>query len=74
MSRAFGDRLVDLRLVALGVVALLTVLGAGRVGAGVVTPSGELRVALRFLAAQRFVPWAEVPSNGGMVGARDVPL
>jgi peptide/nickel transport system substrate-binding protein len=64
MGRAFGDRLVDLRLFAFGVVALLTVLGAGAAGAGVVKPSGELRVALAFLGAQRFVPWAEVPSGG----------
>jgi peptide/nickel transport system substrate-binding protein len=64
MSRAFGDRLVDLRLFAFGVVGLLTVFGAGAIGAGAVKPTGELRVALAFLGAQRFVPWAEVPSGG----------
>jgi peptide/nickel transport system substrate-binding protein len=27
-------------------------------------PQGELRVALAFLGAQRFIPWVEVPSGG----------
>ena len=27
-------------------------------------PTGELRIALAFLGAQRLIPWAEVPSGG----------
>src|SRR5918999_3379464 len=64
MKGVFGTRLVDLGLFALGVVALLTVLAAGAAGAGAGKPTGELRIALAFLGAQRFVPWVEVPSGG----------
>ncbi|MBM3222698.1 MAG: hypothetical protein FJZ47_02680 [Candidatus Tectomicrobia bacterium] len=27
-------------------------------------PTGELRMTLAFLGAQRMIPWAEVPSGG----------
>jgi peptide/nickel transport system substrate-binding protein len=33
-------------------------------GAQADNPSGELRIALAFLGAQRLIPWAEVPSGG----------
>ncbi|MDQ3831774.1 MAG: ABC transporter substrate-binding protein [Candidatus Tectomicrobia bacterium] len=64
MNNAFGTKQVDLRLFVVGLVALLTVLRAGAAGAGVGKPTGELRIALAFLGAQRFVPWVEVPSGG----------
>jgi peptide/nickel transport system substrate-binding protein len=45
---------------------LLTVLGAGRAAPLLAAdkPTGELRIGLAFLGAQRLIPWAEVASGG----------
>jgi peptide/nickel transport system substrate-binding protein len=64
MKRAFRARWVDLRLVAFAVLGLCTMFQTGLVYAAAVKPAGELRIALAFLGAQRFIPWAEVPSGG----------
>ncbi|MBI3326860.1 MAG: ABC transporter substrate-binding protein [Nitrospinae bacterium] len=56
--------LIGLALVVLGLVAVPIPIGAGAPGPGVVKPTGELRIALAFLGAQRMIPWAEVPSGG----------
>jgi len=53
-----------LRFFAIGLVAIPTMLAAGTPAPGAVKPTGELRIALAFLGAQRFIPWAEVPSGG----------
>ena len=49
-----------------GVVALLTLLGAAMAAPLLAAdkPTGELRIALAFLGAQRLIPWAEIPSGG----------
>jgi peptide/nickel transport system substrate-binding protein len=52
-----------LGLVIFGGMAMLPVVEAAA-GAQADKPSGELRIALAFLGAQRFIPWAEVPSGG----------
>ncbi len=46
--------------------AILTLLGAAISTAALAAdkPTGELRIALAFLGAQRLIPWAEVPSGG----------
>jgi peptide/nickel transport system substrate-binding protein len=64
MSKGFVRRWLDLRLLAIGMMALLIALGPGIAEAGVGKPTGELRISLAFLGAQRFVPWLEVPSGG----------
>ena len=64
MGGAFGAKPIDLRLVAFTVLGLCTIFQAGLVYAATVQPAGELRIALAFLGAQRFIPWAEVPSGG----------
>jgi hypothetical protein len=43
--------------VLLGAVISTTALAADK-------PTGELRIALAFLGAQRMIPWVEVPSGG----------
>ena len=64
MRRAFGAKLVDLRLIALAVVGLCTMVQTDLVYTAAVKPAAELRLALAFLGAQRFIPWSEVPSGG----------
>jgi peptide/nickel transport system substrate-binding protein len=58
--------LVWLSLVLLGSMATSTALEAGTpaAGSGASKPTGELRIALAFLGAQRMIPWAEVASGG----------
>lgn len=48
------------------VIAWLTILGTlvAPTAFAADKPSGELRIALAFLGAQRMIPWAEVPSGG----------
>ena len=45
---------------------LLTLLAVSLPVAGLAQnkPTGELRIALAFLGAQRMIPWVEVPSGG----------
>jgi ABC-type transport system substrate-binding protein len=50
--------------VALGLLTFPALLGAGIPGPATVKPTGELRIALAFLGAQRFIPWAESASGG----------
>jgi peptide/nickel transport system substrate-binding protein len=52
--------------VVCGLVMLLTVLGASRAAPLLAAdkPTGELRIGLAFLGAQRLIPWAEVASGG----------
>jgi peptide/nickel transport system substrate-binding protein len=51
---------------AAGLLAIPLTLDAAapRAGASAGVPTGELRIALAFLGAQRMIPWAEVPSGG----------
>ncbi|MGH8059769.1 MAG: ABC transporter substrate-binding protein, partial [Candidatus Entotheonellia bacterium] len=58
-----GTRML-LGLCAIGLFVLPSMLAAGTPATGAVKPTGELRIALAFLGAQRFIPWAEVPSGG----------
>jgi peptide/nickel transport system substrate-binding protein len=64
MKRVVGVKLLVLRLCAIGVAGFLSMLQAEASAAAAAKPAGELRVALAFLGAQRFIPWAEVPSGG----------
>jgi peptide/nickel transport system substrate-binding protein len=52
--------------VVCGLVMLLAVLGAHRAAPLLAAdkPTGELRIGLAFLGAQRLIPWAEVASGG----------
>jgi peptide/nickel transport system substrate-binding protein len=54
------------QLVVCGLVLLLTVLGASRATPALAAdkPTGDLRIGLAFLGAQRLIPWAEVASGG----------
>jgi peptide/nickel transport system substrate-binding protein len=49
---------------ALMAMATLLVAGPAHAGSGPGKPTGELRISLAFLGAQRMIPWAEVPSGG----------
>ena len=62
-TRAMGGRR---QRVVCGLVLLLTVLGAHRAAPLLAAdkPTGELRIGLAFLGAQRLIPWAEVASGG----------
>jgi peptide/nickel transport system substrate-binding protein len=66
MRRLRAVALVWLSLVLLGAMAPTTAPEAGTpaAGPGAGKPTGELRIALAFLGAQRMIPWAEVPSGG----------
>jgi peptide/nickel transport system substrate-binding protein len=66
MMRWQTRRVVWLGLVLFGLMAIATALEAGTpaAGSGASKPTGELRIALAFLGAQRMIPWAEVASGG----------
>jgi peptide/nickel transport system substrate-binding protein len=60
-----GGRIMHgLRWMGLAACVWLVMPGAGQGGAASLQPTGELRIALAFLGAQRMIPWAEVPSGG----------
>jgi peptide/nickel transport system substrate-binding protein len=58
--------LVRIGLIAAGLIVAPVWVGAGAPAgeASERKPSGELRIALAFLGAQRMIPWTEVPSGG----------
>ena len=66
MQRGPTGLLGWLGLVLLGLMATSSALEAGTPAAGSAAsrPTGELRIALAFLGAQRMIPWAEVASGG----------
>ena len=66
MKERLAVILVGLGLAALALVAVPSPIGAGTRAPAPTTvkPTGELKIALAFLGAQRMIPWAEVPSGG----------
>ncbi|MBI3329531.1 MAG: ABC transporter substrate-binding protein [Nitrospinae bacterium] len=67
MKKACGISLLGLGLIAFVLLGIPTLLGAGAPSPGptAVKPTGEVRIALAFLGAQRLIPWAE-PASGGI--------
>jgi len=66
MKARYAWHLLWIGLMACGLVVAPISVGAGAPAAkpSDAKPTGELRISLAFLGAQRMIPWAEVPSGG----------